>query len=143
MPATVYTSNLLTNIRNSLSLEDALSYHRDHPDPTFTETLKSIIEKKNMAITDVIRLSKIERSYFYHILDGKKKPGRNMVLRIALCMNCKYDDVNQLLRLSKHATLYPKILRDAIIIFAISKNKSMEEVNELLLSKDQEPLYKE
>jgi hypothetical protein len=39
--------------------------------------------------------------------------------------------------------LYPKILRDAALIYAIEKNYSMQEANHLLLSLDLAPLYQE
>ena len=142
MESSVNTGSLLSNIRNASSLEAATAYHRSHPDPTFLDLLNALMERKKQKPVDIIQASGIERSYFYHILDGKKNPGRNMVLRIAICMNCKLEDINQLLRLSGYATLYPKIRRDAIIIYAISKNMSMSEVNDLLFSENQEPMYR-
>ena len=89
----------------------------------------------------MILMSGIERSYFYHILSGKKKPGRNMVLRIGFCLRLELKEMNNLLQLSGTAPLYPRIHRDAALIFALQKRFTMQEANRLLAGAGEEPLY--
>lgn len=96
-----------------------------------------------MTPKDIISKSGIERSYFYHILSGRKTPGRNIILRICLCMSATLNETNQLLRLANQGVLYAKVRRDAAIIFAIEKKFTMQQTNEFLKSEQELPLYKE
>ncbi|MBQ7486826.1 MAG: hypothetical protein IJT77_05000 [Clostridia bacterium] len=139
---TVQSNKLLSAIRNASSLEEALSYHREHPEPTFSDMLKSMTKEKHIKTTELIKQSRVERSYFFRIKKGEQIPERNTALRIALCMNCRYDDINRFLRLSGHAPLNPEIMRDAMIIYGISRRMPMEEINSLLVRENAEPLYK-
>ena len=102
------------------------------------------MKRHGFSATDVIKESRFERSYFYHLLSGhKKNPSRNTVIRIAFCIHATLDETQQLLRLASTGMLYPKILRDAALIYAIEKNYSMQEANHLLLSLDLAPLFQE
>ncbi len=138
------TSQLLSFIRKSHDFSQVNDFFRDSGDPpVFCHFLYTLMEKYNMTSKDVINSSGIERSYFYHILSGQKIPGRNIVLRIALCLKATLTETNQLLRLAHQGMLYAKIRRDAAIIFAIEKKYSMQQTNELLIQIQEQPLYKE
>ncbi|MBQ8095137.1 MAG: helix-turn-helix transcriptional regulator [Clostridia bacterium] len=139
----VTTSRLLLLIRNADSFEAGMEYFSQSKEPTFHEELHRLLKEKRKTAKVLIELSGIERSYFYHILGGKKKPGRNMIIRIAACLRVSLDETNRLLRLGGYSPLYAKIHRDAIIIFGISKKMTMFEINELLLDAQQEPLFME
>lgn len=58
-------------------------------------------------------------------------------------MEATLTETSQLLRLAGHGSLYPKVRRDAAIIFAIEKKHTMQQANELLLSLQETPLYRE
>lgn len=47
-------------------------------------------------------------------------------------MEATFTETSQLLRLAGHGSLYPKVRRDAAIIFAIEKKYTMQQANELL-----------
>ena len=64
-----------------------------------------------------------------------------MVLRIGFCLKATFNEMNLLLNLSGSGTLYPKIRRDAILIFALEHQYSMSRVNELLSESGELPLY--
>ena len=94
-------------------------------------------------LLSIISASGIERSYFYHILSGQKTPGRNIILRISLCLSATLNETNQLLRLAHQGTLYAKVMRDSAIIFAIEKKYTMQQTNAFLISVQELPLYRE
>ncbi len=140
----ITTSQLLSMIKKSEQFSDiAEVYHDITETPVFCHYLYDIMEKHRFSAKDIISSSGIERSYFYHILSGQKMPGRNMILRISLCMRATLTETNQLLRLSNQGVLYAKVRRDAAIIFAIEKKCTMQQTNDLLLSIDEAPLYRE
>ena len=76
-------------------------------------------------------------------MNGKKMPGRNMVLRIGFCMQASLSEMNQLLRLAGLSGLYAKIRRDATLIFALQQKYTMEQANDLLIQAGEDPLYLE
>ena len=138
------TSRLLSRIRNSGTPQEVLDWHSVSGQPGFCDVLYQLIQQKALTAKEMIRRSRIERSYFYHILSGKKKnPSRNMVLRIGLCAGANLEEMNRLLRLAGTPALYPKIRRDALLIYAIGQKYDMEQTNELLLEHEETPLYRE
>ena len=140
----ITTSQLLSMIKKSEQFSDVTKVFHDVADtPIFCHYLYDIMEKHHFSAKDIISTSGIERSYFYHILSGQKMPGRNMILRISLCMKATLTETNQLLRLSNQGVLYAKVRRDAAIIFAIEKKYTMQQTNDFLLSINEAPLYRE
>jgi len=137
------TSKVLSCIRNAHSPEDAVEFHESADEPAFSEVLYALMEKHHLKAREVIRRCRIERSYFYHILSGKKTPSRNMAIRISLCVEADLRETDRLLRLSDSSALYPEIRRDALIIYAISHKMSMEDTNHLLIRNEETPLYRE
>lgn len=139
----ISTNRLLTLIRGASSFQEATAYHDTFSDPHFQDYLYELMTDKSHSPKEMIQATCIERSYFYHILSGKKKPGRNMVIRIALCLPATLQETNQMLRLAGLSELYPKRRWDATVIYAVTHQYSMEQTNELLLVAEEEPLYRD
>ena len=138
------TSQLLSFIKKSGQFSEVTEvFHDKEETPVFCHFLYKLMEKYNTTPKDVISSSGIERSYFYHILSGQKTPGRNIILRISLCISATLSETNQLLHLANQGPLYAKVRRDAAIIFAIEKKFTMQQTNDFLIKEHELPLYKE
>lgn len=138
------TSQLLSFIKKSGQFSEVTEvFHDKEETPVFCHFLYKLMGKYNTTPKDVISSSGIERSYFYHILSGQKTPGRNIILRISLCISATLSETNQLLRLANQGPLYAKVRRDAAIIFAIEKKFTMQQTNDFLIKEHELPLYKE
>ena len=137
----ITTSRLLTLIRSAKTFRQATAYHDTAPDPQFKEELYRLLKDRGIEPRDLIAKSGIERSYFYHLLSGQKKPGRNMTIRLGLCLNLNLKEMNHLLQLAGAANLYPRVRRDAALIFAVQNHYTMAETNDLLISAEEEPLF--
>ncbi|MCD7832440.1 MAG: hypothetical protein LUH00_00385 [Lachnospiraceae bacterium] len=136
------TSQLLNLIKRSNDFSEVKeAYHDNTEDPVFCHYLYQLMEKHGVAPKDIIVESGIERSYFYHVQSGKKMPGRNIILRIAFCMSATYAETSQMLRLAGQGALYPRVRRDAILIYAIEKKLTMQQANDMLLQEKELPLY--
>ncbi len=138
----ITTSQLLTMIKNSTSFEAVSAYYDDVGEPTFHDVLYEMMDSRGIRPVDLISLTGIERTYFYHILNGTKKPGRNMVLRCGLALQMTLAETNRLLQLAGCSALYSRIRRDAVLIFAVNNKYTMEQANELLQQEGEEPLYR-
>lgn len=138
------TSQLLSFIKKSDHFSEVTEvFHDKEEEPVFCHFLYNLMDKYQVTPKEVISASGIERSYFYHILSGLKTPGRNIILRISLCMSATLAETNQLLRLAHQGALYAKVRRDAAIIFAIEKKFTMQQTNDFLIKEHELPLYKE
>lgn len=138
------TTQLLTMIRKTSNFSRVDKAIHDSSEPAeFCHYLYELMSEKDLKAKDIVNEAGMERSYFYHILSGKKIPSRNIVIRIGLCMNASLNEMNKMLLLSQQGTLYPKIRRDAAIIYCIDKKYSMSETNDFLTRLGEAPLYKE
>ena len=142
-PNAITTSKLLTMIRNAQTFEEATTYHETAEEPTFDHYLYSLMDARRFTPKDMIARTMIERSYFYHILNGAKSPGRNIVLRIGFGLGVNLSEMNQLLRLAGLSGLYAKIRRDALLIYAVQQRYTMKQANQLLTEAGETPMYRD
>lgn len=137
------TSQLLSIIKKSGQFSEVTNIWQDEMEtPVFCHYLYETMEKHKLTAKDIISAA-ASNDPILSSSQRFKTPGRNIVLRICLCMEATLTETSQLLRLAGHGSLYPKVRRDAAIIFAIEKKYTMQQANELLLSLQETPLYRE
>lgn len=96
--------------------------------------LEMLLKEKGLKKSDVIKGSNLDKNYAYQIFNGNKtNPSRNKILMIAFGMRLNLSETRKLLKIAKLSDLYPRDVRDSIIIFCLEKGKSLIEVNENLL----------
>ena len=116
---------------------DYMSEYKD-----ITDYLQRYIEAHSLEVSDVIKLSGLDRFYANQILNGtRKNPGRNKLIPLCLAMHMDLAETNRALKISKAGTLYSKDRRDAIIILCINQGIfDVMKVNEALYEHGEEPL---
>ncbi|NBJ95090.1 hypothetical protein [Parablautia muri] len=80
----------------------------------------------------MIRRSLLGRAYVYKIFSGEKIPSRDKLLALAFGLDLSDEEARKMLKLLGNKELYARDERDALILFALQRNKSIFEVNELL-----------
>ena len=65
------------------------------------------------------------------------------MLRIAFGMRLSVEETQRLLTLSGNSILYPKVRRDAALIYALDKKGTLIEAEQLLEELDEKPLHGE
>lgn len=101
---------------------------------------ETAIEKSGYSKSNIINKSDFSYCYFYDVINGRKIPGRDKIIRLILTMHLSVDECQEALRISGRSALYPRIRRDAIILFAISNGYSIYQLSELLADEGEEPL---
>lgn len=101
---------------------------------------ETAIEKSGYSKSNIINKSDFSYCYFYDVINGRKIPGRDKIIRLILTMKLSVDECQEALRISGRSALYPRIRRDAIILFAISNGYSIYQLSELLADAGEEPL---
>lgn len=128
----IETSKLLQNIKNSKSIDDILELS---PNLSFHDYLNELLRIKHIQKSTLITKTTLQRNYAYQIFDGTKTPSKDKVIQIALALRLDLHTTNNLLSLSNNGALYPKVHRDAIIIYCIEKHEDVFTCNELLVEK--------
>lgn len=101
---------------------------------------ETAIEKSGYSKSNIINKSDFSYCYFYDVINGRKIPGRDKIIRLILTMKLSVDECQEALRISGRSALYPRIKRDSIILFAISNGLSIYQLSELLADAGEEPL---
>ena len=101
-------------------------------DVSFVDYINEILLEKDLEKSDIIRDAQIPRTYAYQIFQGSKQAGRDKILQLVIAMKLNLEETNRLLTVAHHNHLYAKQQRDAILIFGISKQYSLIQINELL-----------
>ena len=126
----------LMNILASCDNDNELAEYVDSIDgkypASFHEYIKTILESKQMTVADLHRSSLIDRTYIYQIMDGRKNPGRDKIVAIAIGAGMSLEECQRALEIAKEGILYSKNRRDSIIIYAINNSLSIMELNALL-----------
>ena len=137
MPET--TSKLFARLRNRDSGEAFINQMQDAP--TCARALREILEQVGVPVPQWIAGADISKSYGYQVLRGERTPGRDVLLRTALFLHLPLKQTQRLLALGGCGALYPKVRRDAAVIFALNQNMTLLETEELLASLPERSLF--
>ncbi|HIY53110.1 MAG TPA: hypothetical protein H9832_04065 [Candidatus Agathobaculum merdavium] len=109
--------------------------------PTCARMLREEIERAGISAPEWIASAYISKSYGYQVLRGERMPGRDILLRTALVLQLSLQETQRLLALGDCGALYPKVRRDAAVIFALNHKMTLLEAEELLVSLPEASLF--
>lgn len=139
--ARVRTDTLMRRIFKASALEDVLRQNEGSMgQEAFTECLCRLCAAKGLVPEQAIRRSEIDRSYGHQLFNGTRQPSRDKVLQLAFGLSLTVDETQRLLRAAQRSPLYPRLKRDAVVLFALSKAMSIIEVQGLLTGQGLTPL---
>lgn len=126
------TNELLQELMNTKDIEE---FFKKNENSFIGETpqsfLNALMTAKNMTIAQVVKISG-SGEYVYKVMNGTRKPSRNILISIAFGMKMSLDEVQLLLRISKQARLDSRDKRDSIIIYGFVNALSIYETDDLL-----------
>ncbi len=128
------TDDLLDELKEKST--DINKYIANNSDSFIETNLKSfwsaLLERSQKTKSDVVNNADISYIYFYEILQGKKVPAKDKIVRLILAMGLGIDDCQKALTYCNHSPLYPKIKRESYLIYAIEHGYSLYQTQELL-----------
>lgn len=135
------TDNLFFMLQNEKNITENWETVSEHMDALpLHKYLEELISERNINIPELGVKALLSRSFTYQIFSGDRVPSRNIILRIALALELSLDDTQRLLKLADRGALYPKIKRDAVIIYGINNRLGLYKTDETLLSLREEAL---
>lgn len=132
---------------NTIDLEDMLSCEEGFDnylkkkatyDLTVAEFLTAVMIQKDISRSHIISKAGLNRVYSYEVFRGEKRPSRNILLRILIALEMDFEKVQIALKKLEYPLLYAKNIRDAIIIYGLKNNKSVDDICILLYDSGQD-----
>jgi transcriptional regulator with XRE-family HTH domain len=127
------TDELESEIKDTKDIE---KYIRDNAGEfnggMFLRTLKEHYANSGLTQEAIANRSMLSHGYVNNILQNIKRPSRDTIVKLAFGLSLNVDDTNRLLKLAGHGELYPRLERDAVILFCLNKGVNLIEANELL-----------
>lgn len=128
-----HTEELMNELK---AVEHVKTFLTDNCDEIVCQDLQAylarLLMEKRLKKAEIIRSAEIDTVYGYQIFQGIKQPSRNKLLCLAVGMRLTINETQQLLRAAQLGALYPRIKRDAIIIFGLERSLSVNEINDVL-----------
>lgn len=133
------TSELFRRLRGRESGRNLL-IQKEKP-TTCSQLLLELLETAGLTAPEWMTAADVSKSYGYQILRGERVPGRDILLRTALALGLSLKETQRLLAVGGCGALYPRVRRDAAVIFALNQKMSLLQAEELLSSLPERSLY--
>lgn len=129
------TGELLSILEKTEDLSDALSALDGELDaPDFTECLARYMAERGLNAAQLSEAALLSRSFAYQLCSGGRRPSRDMALRLALVLGLSVEQTQAFLRSAQLGALYPRVTRDAVVIYALEHRLGVAATDERLLS---------
>ena len=125
-----------TNNLDRFLTENDASF-RDVP---LQEAIQRIFDEKGMSKAQLAKQSGISEVYLHQLFSGRRFPSRSRLLCLCFGLGATVDEAQSLLQQARHAPLYSRDRRDAIIIFALSHHMTLFEANDKLVTENLDTL---
>ena len=121
MAEKVSTDTLLRRLFRTKNLNSFLRRNEAHMSPPdFQTLLRSFCDERGLVPERVILAAQIDRTYGHQIFNGTRKPSRDKVLQLAIGMGLTLEDTQRLLQSAGKSLLYPRLKRDAVLIYCLN-----------------------
>lgn len=134
---TTRTSTLLRKLLSSSDIEQFMECNAgDMEVVPFHVSVNELCQAAGMVPEQVIKRAGIERTYGHQLFNGTRKPSRDKVIQMAFGLQLDIDGTQELLRTAEKNPLYPKIKRDAAILYCLKHKKNIMETQSVLQALD-------
>lgn len=131
------TSQLLKDLFKATTIEQYLDEHEeDCIQIPFYSYLRKLCLEKNLLPADVIKRANLETSYGYQIFKGKRNPSRDTVIQLAFGFEANFKQAQLLLRQANMSQLYPRVKRDAVVIYCLQHKMTLMDTQSILMELD-------
>ena len=110
-------------------------------DKSVAELLTELYEQKDLTKAELARRASMSEVYLHQVFSGRRKPSRDRLLCLCICMGASLEEIQQALKHAIYAPLYPKHKRDAIISYGILHGTALEKINEKLAQEQEQALF--
>ena len=117
-------------------LDQDLTIDRELPD-----YLHELLVTKGLKRAGVVRASGLNGTFVYDVFAGKSRLGRDHALMLAFGLGCDLRETQRLLRLDGVSELWPKVRRDAILIWCVKQGLTRSQADDELYHLGEKTLF--
>lgn len=129
----VGTSTLLLRLFKAPNLEGFIENNANAIQaPSFDVYILELCQAMGQVPERIIKQSSIERTYGHQLFNGTRKPSRDKVIQLAFGFGLDVDGTQNLLKMAQKNALYPRIKRDAAILYCINNHIGVVEAQSML-----------
>lgn len=137
------TKDLTDEVRKASNFDRVLERCKsEFVEEDFTRYLETLMEAHSISKTNLIIRANMDKGYAYQIFRGERAPSREVLLKIAIGLSATLEETKMLLQYGGKSELYPRVKRDAAILFCLEKGYSIIDT-QIFLSDRNLPLLKE
>ena len=119
------------NLKNAASFGSFLKQNQENMlEPGLSKYLMALLKQKDLKRAQVVENSGVDKAFVYQIFNGTKRPSRDKLIAITFGMHLNEEETQRVLKLAGHSELYPRVPRDALILFSIQRGKDIWETDE-------------
>ncbi|MEN6316241.1 MAG: hypothetical protein ABFD25_18580 [Clostridiaceae bacterium] len=100
--------------------------------PQFHEYISDLCQAMERIPEHVIKQSSIDRTYGHQLFNGTRKPSRDKVIQLAFGFGLDVDGTQMLLKMAQKNPLYPRIKRDAAVLYCINHRTDIVQAQGML-----------
>ena len=100
--------------------------------PAFSAYITALCAGRGLVPQRVITKADLENSYGHQLFKGSRKPSRDTVIKLAFGFDADLELTQEMLKYSRTVPLYPRVKRDAVLIYCLKHRLSLLEAQALL-----------
>lgn len=100
--------------------------------PPFHVFITALSRNDGLVPEQVIRRAAIDRTYGHQLFNGTRRPSRDKVLQLAFGFGLTVEGAQELLKIARKSALYPRIRRDAAILYCLNRGLDILEMQSTL-----------
>lgn len=104
--------------------------------PEFSEYISSLCAERAEVPEHIIQRSGLEKSFGHQLFSGRRAPSRDTVLQLAFGFSLTPAEAQELLRIARKSPLYPRVKRDAAIMYCLFHGVSFVDTQIILYDLD-------
>ena len=133
MPDRISTDSLMKRLFRTKSIASFMQNNERHLEqPDFCAMLKTICGERELVPERVILQAQIDRTYGHQLFSGIRKPSRDKVIQLAIGIGLNVEETQRLLQAAGKSPLYPRLKRDAAILYCIRHGYSVLDTQDVL-----------
>ncbi len=127
------TSALFRQLFKASNIKEFMESNADEMRlPSFSEYISGLCADRGEVPERIIKRADIERSFGHQLFKGTKKPSRDTVLQLAFGFEADVDAAQELLKYAGASALYPRVKRDAAILYCLHNHFTIVETQNVL-----------
>jgi len=127
------TSTLFRRLFKTADIKDFIEKNDvDLQMPVFHDYIEQLRDERGKKRSDIANRAAIEKAFCNQLFNGTRKPSRDKVIQLAFGFGLDLEETQKMLKIAHKGPLYPRIKRDAAIVYCIDHRFNIDETQGLL-----------